>query len=679
MCLNNGGLLSVKSVPAFPSYRYSLLMLLGAAAIVLLVSQFFQGTLTNDAYWHIKMGQLFLQEPFFAQDDFSFTHAGQSITSYPYIFELLLYGLDKVFGYELMSSTFLLLAYSSGLLSIGLLGRLSKWSGLEYAVAVIGLSYYFSHRLLIRPDLLYYLFIGLSLYIYGKCIDRFNLKSYGLLCGLMFVWSNYYTPIFLYVICGGLYLQLAINNFNQSRDLKWWSVFVASGVLLLSVEFLSPFPQSSLIAQLDFDSRWQQYLVEYWNIFHRYGGSLDIYLFALLAFLTVLMSVLSRQWGFLFIAIAFSIASILYARIVPFAGFVFLLLSIQMLSVKSVLYGAEKQKATWISWALLLALGGGLANSTLINSTNSRSIEKPDGLVKYYKSRGYAGNIYNDYNLGGYLIYHLYPESKVFIDGRAGLLYDVEFFEKHRYLMSNESRLLEANNEYNIDFLVIDKDLEKYSTAYRTGLYGLEYVDKDYALLKKGNTRLNQIGKLLVAPYCWSLYSLSLSEELISAEDVGADGVFKHFIRTLRLYNDTNDMEALAAEIPASSMGADSQRFIAYQLFANGNYALAQQYFDKLETYLVRDVITIAFLSFYNEDYVAANRLISKVLNNSTLRFTWVDALLIYKLGRELEREKVLAPRIAPTIKLIESRLTSDGKMSMLNNNVSDLLCAEGI
>jgi hypothetical protein len=48
----------------------------------------------------------------------------------------------------------------------------------------------------------------------------------------------------------------------------------------------------------------------------------------------------------------------------------------------------------------------------------------PAGAVEYLRSYNLRGNLFNAYDWGGYLIYRLYPERPVFIDGRADVYRD---------------------------------------------------------------------------------------------------------------------------------------------------------------------------------------------------------------------------------------------------------------
>ncbi|RLB07883.1 MAG: hypothetical protein DRG50_01435, partial [Deltaproteobacteria bacterium] len=52
----------------------------------------------------------------------------------------------------------------------------------------------------------------------------------------------------------------------------------------------------------------------------------------------------------------------------------------------------------------------------------------PEATVKFLKDHHIKGNIFNTYGLGGYIIWHLWPNIPVFIDGRTPTIYDQDFF-----------------------------------------------------------------------------------------------------------------------------------------------------------------------------------------------------------------------------------------------------------
>ena len=82
----------------------------------------------------------------------------------------------------------------------------------------------------------------------------------------------------------------------------------------------------------------------------------------------------------------------------------------------------------------------------------------PDGAVKFLKENRVPGNVFNPYVWGGYLLWSLYPEYKVFVDGR-GLIPEV-FFQEVRVLEASSAPVKDLPewkailNAYNVNFIV---------------------------------------------------------------------------------------------------------------------------------------------------------------------------------------------------------------------------------
>lgn len=74
--------------------------------------------------------------------------------------------------------------------------------------------------------------------------------------------------------------------------------------------------------------------------------------------------------------------------------------------------------------ALFLFLLGFALTRIPVSNADTRTInlkDFPSGAVSYLKTHALRGNLFNEYDWGGYLIFNLYPERKVFIDGRADI------------------------------------------------------------------------------------------------------------------------------------------------------------------------------------------------------------------------------------------------------------------
>jgi hypothetical protein len=87
-----------------------------------------------------------------------------------------------------------------------------------------------------------------------------------------------------------------------------------------------------------------------------------------------------------------------------------------------------------------------------------RGNKYPEGAAKFLKENRIAGNMFNAYVWGGYLMWSLYPDYRVFVDGR-GLIPEV-FFQEVRVLEASQKPVegipewKAILNAYNVDFIV---------------------------------------------------------------------------------------------------------------------------------------------------------------------------------------------------------------------------------
>src|SRR6185369_15312169 len=85
-------------------------------------------------------------------------------------------------------------------------------------------------------------------------------------------------------------------------------------------------------------------------------------------------------------------------------------------------------------------------------------IRNPVAAVEFLKSHRLPGPIYNRYGWGGYLIYQLYPEYRVYIDGRADVYGDA-FFTEAMQVYDGVGNWKEPLDRYSIQTVIIDPNV----------------------------------------------------------------------------------------------------------------------------------------------------------------------------------------------------------------------------
>jgi hypothetical protein len=91
--------------------------------------------------------------------------------------------------------------------------------------------------------------------------------------------------------------------------------------------------------------------------------------------------------------------------------------------------GLRDPKGMWVNWVIVLIIAFAVTIKTtdaMSAKTNAEAIAKlaPVKAAEYLKANPVAGKMFNAYNFGGYLIWALYPDQLVYVDGRTDLYDD---------------------------------------------------------------------------------------------------------------------------------------------------------------------------------------------------------------------------------------------------------------
>ncbi|MEX2161905.1 MAG: hypothetical protein WD751_08330 [Anaerolineales bacterium] len=422
------------------------------ALAVLFLSVFFMGlrfSMDTDTWWQLRTGELIAEQGAIpTQDSFSFTRTGEA-WRYPsgaWLSELQLFEIHAVFGpgglniwvAAMVTLTFIFIYMAmSGppLLRAFIIVLAATAAGIYWAA---------------RPYMLSFVLSAVFLWILEDYRWRRKNRLVWLL-PLMIFWANshpgFATGFLLLAIYGvdeALRWALALWHGPRKEAIK--SRQRLGAMLLLVVGMIAatsinpagpklltfPFETVSIGVLQDFIQEWQS------PNFH----ILQAQPFAWLLILT--LGVLGAAGiglalsDFLLLAV-FGFLGLLAARNIP----LFALVAAIVLSRHAAAWlpslgkklAFKKRKtarpAPWLAWAnaaivLVLALAAVARAATLYPAEANLDAAKamlPVGAVDYLKTHRPPGNLFNSYNFGGYLIWHL-REYPVYIDGRTDLYDD---------------------------------------------------------------------------------------------------------------------------------------------------------------------------------------------------------------------------------------------------------------
>lgn len=486
---------------------------------ILFVLKFLNPVLADpDFYWHLKTGEYIvstLSIP--STDPFSFTFGGKPWVAHEWLTEALLYGAMQAFGYtgiRLLIATMLCASFY-------LLYRLALKLGNDDGKALV-ISLAFFVPLLPygspRPQILTFFFFTAYLYLLLDFKYSGTTKRLWLLPAMMLLWVNlhgaYLVGIALLMIFLAtewtMHLYADRGNIIARRNLTRLGMFTLATCLatLANPQFFMiwvyPFELVSLEVSKGIINEWQS------PNFHLLGFKL--YLILIIMFFSGLIySRKKPDLTELFIPIFFISAGLVSARHLPLTCFVlsgffsafyrhvdlpFKLPKVPRFD-QSQARGINSQinptVAGVINLGLLLTVLLLAASGSVYRDKENQVAETvPVGAVNYVIENKISGNMFNDYNVGGYLIYKLASMQKVFIDGRADL-YGDKFVTEYLQIYAGQEGWKQKFDKFSIDYVICDKNAALRQLLLADGSFKEAYVDSFHSVLLRDIPRFRPL------------------------------------------------------------------------------------------------------------------------------------------------------------------------------------------
>ncbi len=80
----------------------------------------------------------------------------------------------------------------------------------------------------------------------------------------------------------------------------------------------------------------------------------------------------------------------------------------------------------------------------------------PEKGVAFIEREGLAGPMFNDFGYGGFLIFHLWPEHRVYIDGRTDLVYTPRMVERYIASAMDPNVFAQEADAHRVQFVIVD-------------------------------------------------------------------------------------------------------------------------------------------------------------------------------------------------------------------------------
>jgi len=585
-----------------------------------------------DSFWHLKLGEdLLLNGLSPWVDRYSFSYYESEVSRVPVIFQVLLALFFSVFGEANGFFSFKVFYITVLLIFIALYFKKIKSPAFVVFLVLPFIAYFIHARLIIRPDILSNILIVICLTLYFTARKSFGNKELIAIAVLLLFWVNYHSPVFGYVLIFGLFVDKAINKITGNDNSFSWCYWFLWGVLIFLIGFVNYRGEHFFILMLSFlSSDFSKYIQEYLPAHEVFNADKLVYFSWLVTVVLVPWSVYKKHYGLSFVLSFLFYFSLTSARAVPaiaLIDFYILAYFLSQVSYKGLLkYISMPIINIIVVFASLVALFAYYTlvmdiMVTLTNHKNEKIIIKeryPEEVSNYLRDYQQGGNILNELRTGGYLMYKLSPDYKVYIDGRTNILYPVEFF-KHAYnVMNNDVALKNEIEIKNVDYVVYKNAPDKYSMFSKIESMKLNLADQNFLLFsKKNKPGFTVISKLLLYPMCWSdKLSLDIYREINLANVIALDEEFevKKHLNMLESYLEKRDLENLHV---FESHSDASRRLAAYVSLESYNYNEASILFSMIDNVNEYDVLMMAYSYMKANEYKKSEEALKRYLEKN--------------------------------------------------------------
>jgi hypothetical protein len=414
-----------------------------------------------DLWWHLRTGQWIVETGHVPHSDpFSFTRAGHAWISHEWLSEAMFYELWK-HGGAAAPIVFSAIVTAAGFMLLYLrclrYGATRYWAAAATAFGALASAPSWG----VRPQMFTFTLASLLLWLTEGGEDRPRLLFW--IPPLFLLWLNLHAgfalgPALLLAYGIGLLLETAVGNtpWREARP-----IFLRVLLLLLACAALVPFnPSGAQLYRYPFDtlrSPGMRSLIGEWHSPDFHEWLYRPFLLVWLLLLTALASGRSRPKGRVIVPLLLtSFAALDAVRHIP----IFVLLAIPVMAaalpaavVNPELLWPPKTAELRSAWTgegarphtsgssrfrplfnrvvvILMAVFALVKWVGLARNQDAREAEQfPQRAVAFLRARApnpgeFSSNIFVYYDWGGYAIWKLYPEYRVFVDGRADLYGD---------------------------------------------------------------------------------------------------------------------------------------------------------------------------------------------------------------------------------------------------------------
>lgn len=477
---------------------------------------------TADLGRHITNGKVILEEGLKSavlnQNFYSYTQPDFPTINHHWGSGVIFYWLTQIGGFNLDSIFYVVMGVLTLLVMFDVTRKISNfWVALGLSSVLLPLM---MARTEVRPETITYFFSAVFFWIlWHHQQNKISSRWLWALPVIVLFWANIHIGWFFGPLLSILFLigNIWKNGFRDSQNKHLFIVLVVCGVFSL----VNPNGIWGALEPLTIFKSYGYLIVENQSVtfLERINHTAGLHFTLLKSMLAVMAALLVASTvklrhriniEIILLGIVVSIMAWFGLRNFPFFGF-FALPVLAYCLVGFRLKSTNKIFIAYVAAISLLIFAGGIYRDYLV--VQAREITEGIGLLpgvqssaEFFKQNNISGPIFNDYDIGGYLIYNLYPEQKVFVDNRPEA-YSVDFFQ-NIYIPAQQDpakwQALYSQYQFNSIFFSY-RDLTPWAQAFliarvQDPAWAPVFVDSYNIIFLKRDAKNNQLIKKYELP-----------------------------------------------------------------------------------------------------------------------------------------------------------------------------------
>jgi hypothetical protein len=431
-----------------------------------------------DIWMHMRVGSdIIATGEIPSVDPYSAVAAGRPYLAHEWLAALTFLGIYKLGGGEALTIFRALIMLAMLLLLWFSLEKRARSFFLTVPLLAL-VAYIILERVFVRP----HVFTLLFLCIWMFCLERWRRQRRPgyliLLVPLQVLWANLHGAYIFAIVIGVMMTTTAaflvmVPSWSRDESYRWSDVRVLAllTVACLAASLVNPHGVGLVKFSLNIGlaSDYIKQFVYEWGsplaakyLDRAYGGSVVLSIFTLM-WLGLALTVKRRPLldaGFALLATVMTVQAIRFVSFIGILGFPIVVRAWLAVADTHARPAAVRRRPMLEMVIFSIILVSTLVYGFPYDKTNHRPIgwgfggKLPYKTVNFLAQKGFAGNIYNNYADGAYILHHLHPRIRPVMDSRIDL-YGSEL--SHEYFSSRDDpvKFFRYLNKYNVSLILL--------------------------------------------------------------------------------------------------------------------------------------------------------------------------------------------------------------------------------